>query len=291
MKSPAASRIFYATLAIAVLGLASELFQAMAGPTLSGNNVFVGARLLTAFIDLNFFQEIRFHIDKHYFLPINLVFYSVLLVAAYQFRKSDYKLTRLLSFCLSLLTVSSAACLLLVIYYFATVPEINITLAAIRCLAILLFSTCALRQINASRHLYLSKSAATTEASRTVRFLHLLIDSLLIAIIFTPIMANLQLSSSALFSNYDTYTLLIGQLILAKLFYYVISETVLYTTPAKYLTGCYVSLADGTKPTTGALLKRTFCRFVPFDSLTFLGNRGIHDQISGTTVVKNSSGH
>ena len=45
---------------------------------------------------------------------------------------------------------------------------------------------------------------------------------------------------------------------------------------------------DGTKPDSGQILKRTLCRLIPFNVLSFLGSpcNGWHDTISDTYVVK-----
>ena len=44
----------------------------------------------------------------------------------------------------------------------------------------------------------------------------------------------------------------------------------------------------GAKPSVNAIIKRTLCRFIPFEPFTFLGlnSRGWHDSFSKTYVVK-----
>jgi len=76
-----------------------------------------------------------------------------------------------------------------------------------------------------------------------------------------------------------------GHLIL--LFYYFIFETTTQRSPAKFITGTKVIMADGTKPSAGTILKRTFCRMIPFNGLSFLGElgKGWHDRFSDTYVV------
>jgi hypothetical protein len=42
----------------------------------------------------------------------------------------------------------------------------------------------------------------------------------------------------------------------------------------------------GIKPTVISILKRTLYRFIPFDVISFLGDRGWHDGLSDTWVCK-----
>ena len=54
------------------------------------------------------------------------------------------------------------------------------------------------------------------------------------------------------------------------------------------ITGTIVIDKNGNKPGFRAILIRTLIRFIPIDTLTFLGNsgRGWHDSFSNTYVVK-----
>jgi uncharacterized RDD family membrane protein YckC len=46
-------------------------------------------------------------------------------------------------------------------------------------------------------------------------------------------------------------------------------------------------MKDGSKPNVYTIIKRTLCRFIPFEIFTFLGSkRGWHDVFSNTYVVK-----
>ena len=70
--------------------------------------------------------------------------------------------------------------------------------------------------------------------------------------------------------------------------YYLIMESLLSKSLGKYITKTMVVMEDGTKPDFQTIFKRTFCRLIPFDGLSFLGTppRGWHDTISNTCVVK-----
>lgn len=71
------------------------------------------------------------------------------------------------------------------------------------------------------------------------------------------------------------------------LFYFIFFETFSSRSLAKYITGTIVVLEDGSKPDLGIITKRSFCRLIPFDALSFLSSdaRGWHDSISDTYVV------
>ncbi|KGO89705.1 RDD family protein [Flavobacterium suncheonense] len=71
------------------------------------------------------------------------------------------------------------------------------------------------------------------------------------------------------------------------LIYYALFEAFLSRTIAKYITKTVVVMADGSKPDSGTIIKRTFCRLIPFNAFSFLGDgRGWHDTISDTYVVQ-----
>ena len=71
------------------------------------------------------------------------------------------------------------------------------------------------------------------------------------------------------------------------LVYYSLFEMFLSRTIAKYITKTVVVMRDGSKPDSGAIMKRTLCRLIPFNALSFLGDgRGWHDTLSDTYVVQ-----
>ena len=77
---------------------------------------------------------------------------------------------------------------------------------------------------------------------------------------------------------------LIGAVI--TLLYYIPMEIFLSRSVGKYITGTVVVNEDGSKPDAQTIIKRSLCRIIPFDALSFLGGgRGWHDSISDTYVV------
>lgn len=68
--------------------------------------------------------------------------------------------------------------------------------------------------------------------------------------------------------------------------YYAFFEGIWARTPGKLIFGTIVVNEAGRKPSFGQVLKRTFCRFIPFEPVSFFGTRGWHDSLSNTCVVR-----
>lgn len=70
--------------------------------------------------------------------------------------------------------------------------------------------------------------------------------------------------------------------------YYFILEVTTGKTLGKLVTGTKVVDEHGQPATAGQILGRSFCRLIPFEAFSFLGNegRGWHDTIPKTYVVK-----
>lgn len=72
-------------------------------------------------------------------------------------------------------------------------------------------------------------------------------------------------------------------------FFYFLTETLLKgKTVGKLITKTIVVNEHGEVPDSGVIFVRSFCRMIPFNALSFLGEyaRGWHDSISKTYVVK-----
>jgi hypothetical protein len=69
--------------------------------------------------------------------------------------------------------------------------------------------------------------------------------------------------------------------------YYLVVESLLKTTVGKVMTNSIVVDSTGKRASFSRMLLRAFCRFIPFEAITFLfSDRGWHDKLSGTYVVK-----
>lgn len=78
--------------------------------------------------------------------------------------------------------------------------------------------------------------------------------------------------------------IMLGTLIMFS--YYTFFEGIWARTPGKLVFGTVVVTDKGSKPSLGTVIKRTLCRFIPFEPLSFFGPRGWHDGISATRVVR-----
>jgi len=70
--------------------------------------------------------------------------------------------------------------------------------------------------------------------------------------------------------------------------YYGVFEGLWARTPGKLVFGTVVQTIDGGKPSLGQVLGRTACRFIPFEAFSFFGEKGWHDSIPKTRVMRRS---
>ena len=118
------------------------------------------------------------------------------------------------------------------------------------------------------------------------RFLNFIIDMLIGLVIayFLSLIVDLFVQTS------DQFLLqLYGYLFMSGTFfaYYAIMEIKYQKTVGKFITKTKVVKVDGSRPETSDIIGRTFCRFIPFDRISFLFTKnGIHDYLSKTRVVK-----
>lgn len=125
------------------------------------------------------------------------------------------------------------------------------------------------------------KDFESKQVSSLNRLIHFIVDTLIWLIIVFILTSPLNVN--------DDTELLIGYLILIASYfaYYIFMETKYQKTIGKFITKTKVVNKNGTKPNFGDIVKRTFCRFIPFDRFSFLFTKnGIHDNFSDTTVVK-----
>lgn len=132
-------------------------------------------------------------------------------------------------------------------------------------------------------------------ASKSQRFLNLLVDVLIIYIIAISIVATINIIGDTTniygASNWVKSLSLIENLffgLVILFFYYVFTEMYFSRTFAKYFTKTIVVRVDGSKPNTKNFMIRAVSRLNPMDPFSFLGKteRGLHDTLSATYVVK-----
>jgi len=126
-----------------------------------------------------------------------------------------------------------------------------------------------------------------TFASQNKRLLNLIIDyffSYLFAVLFW-IVCELVIGRQKTVPLFHTFFTPI--LLLIQFLYYLLFESILKKTPAKFITQTQVLMKDGSKANFVHILGRSLCRFIPFDAFSFLGSThsGWHDSITKTIVI------
>ena len=122
------------------------------------------------------------------------------------------------------------------------------------------------------------------KVSSLSRFIHFIVDT----IVWFLIVAILTFS----LNTNDDFQMLIGYLIFFSSYfvYYVFMETKYQKTVGKFITKTKVVKSNGTKPELGDIVRRTFCRLIPFDRISFLFTQnGFHDRFSETTIIKDEN--
>lgn len=76
-------------------------------------------------------------------------------------------------------------------------------------------------------------------------------------------------------------------LLTVHVLYYMFFEGLWQLTPGKMVTGTRVVTTEGQKPSFAAIVIRSFCRLIPFEGFSFMGEKvwGLHDRLANTYVV------
>ena len=133
-----------------------------------------------------------------------------------------------------------------------------------------------------------TKTAGVDEnvVSSFSRFLNFIIDMviwLILAFLLSFIVDLFVQTSDQVLLQLFVYVFIFGTFIA----YYAIMEIKFQKTVGKFITKTKVLKVDGSRPDTADIIGRTFCRFIPFDRISFLFTKnGIHDYLSKTRVVK-----
>lgn len=131
------------------------------------------------------------------------------------------------------------------------------------------------------------KRVDTKQVGPFVRFAHYFID-LVISYILTYIVFTIVALFFNEVSNNAAITLISFIIVFGTFFsYYALMEIKFQKTIAKFITNTKVVTLQGHKPSNADIIARTFCRFIPFDGISYLFVRnGLHDYLSKTKVVK-----
>jgi uncharacterized RDD family membrane protein YckC len=130
--------------------------------------------------------------------------------------------------------------------------------------------------------------------SRWKRFAHFIFDAVLMFLLVAPtVFLALQFIGEQPFAGMrslmragaDKYVLSLA-IGVGMVLYYLLFEGFFRATPAKFISGTRVINANTLEsPGFGQILGRTFSRRIPFETLSFLGSKGWHDSLSGTTLA------
>jgi hypothetical protein len=133
------------------------------------------------------------------------------------------------------------------------------------------------------------KEFDSKKVNSLTRFIHFIVDTIAF-VILTMILAFIL----GLFINptdQTLMTLMVYLMFAAGFFaYYVFMETKFQKTIGKFITKTKVVNKNGTRPEVGDIVRRTFCRLIPFDRISFLFTKnGFHDRLSDTTIIKDEN--
>ncbi len=140
----------------------------------------------------------------------------------------------------------------------------------------------------------LSDIVQKNKADKGLRFANLLIDFVFFILIMFAIgfVAGLVLyfidPYSTFFEDLEDINPFLDRILTSfiMVFYYFGMETLTKgRSIGKFITGTKVVTLEGDLPTANIFLKRSFCRIIPFDAFSFLGENGWHDSIPKTAVV------
>ena len=125
------------------------------------------------------------------------------------------------------------------------------------------------------------KHLDSSKVNLGIRFLNFVIDSVIWLIVLFILTYPLNPT--------DTTQYYIGFVILFGTFisYYSILEIKFQKSIGKFITKTKVVTIEGEKPSTSDIFRRTLCRLIPFDWVSFLFSKnGFHDKFSDTIVIK-----
>lgn len=302
MNSKNFKLIFLASLFFSIAGIALEIYNYILYITLEPGKA-------VSFEFIWYFRAIYLNLGFHNAeLNIyNIIFYVILFFGAIFFYISQGKETRLIRFFYSILILNCFVLILRMIFYnlINYGEEIDFTKKIFRIIiglavnSIYIFiafkvlrTTLSNRILDSTEKVVAEKlKKEITETSSIERFLHHIIDTLMI-IFMLFLLVDLLVD----FERYNNIKMIpdllnnqFGFLIivfLMRFIYFPFFEKTFGSSPAKFLTNSLVVNPKTETPSLNNILERTLYRHIPLDSFSFLFGKGWHDSISKTYVVK-----
>ena len=252
------------------------------------------------FFDLEVFTFKRNLEGSSYYYKsyLDIVFYLLFITSVVVYKLSNYRETKVIKFCLSIISLFTILSFLYQVYILFIFFELKGFLGILFLLkAVLTFYVCYFylktwkleREYIQSEENQLSdfKTFQLKPASKWKRLAHHIIDVFLILCIFSKNLFDFYIRT--LIQDFQS---LVGENIAGWIIffvftttYYLIFEALFKATPAKYLTQTSVVSLDKKPVSFLNILGRTLSRKIPFEGFSFLGKLGLHDSLSKTTVA------
>lgn len=144
-------------------------------------------------------------------------------------------------------------------------------------------------KINLTNKIEEQKQLDKKSVKATIRLINFIVDTIAFFIVTIILLSILDLFVTRTNQSFMT---MVAYLMFPLVFfgYYVFMETKYQKTIGKFITKTRVVTQDGAKPEVGDIVRRTFCRLIPFDSISFLFiQNGFHDKLSDTTIIKDEN--
>jgi uncharacterized RDD family membrane protein YckC len=292
-------RLIGITAGVILCGITSSLIVPFSGEGQPSNTLYIVKHLLAS-VQLNF----RGYVSIEDRLPdfLNIGFYALLLVGLLIYC-SNQKETRMIRFAFAIIFLDNLISLgisVLSILAAAANPDRDYPFTIFTAvfytsgLLFLFMSYTVLRYLQKTKtlsvtyhHSEVLPTSFFIESTRTQRFLHLLVDTLVLYLIFPKFAHFLYWFGSGDYSGGNNSALIHYCVILAgRVLYYFIMESIWSATPAKLLTQTRITDEQGQRVNALNIFGRTLSRFIPFNALSFFGNRGWHDSMSNTYVLR-----
>lgn len=231
---------------------------------------------------------------------LNLLFYALAFIGWILFIVSKQKEIRLIRFIFSLIILQHL--LGLFTNFFVQLHNVSeftqnwIHFSMYVCFNILwvYISYRVLKELNNIQRLEIDEKFQITQkedrlvdARKWQRLFHYIIDNFLCLLLFSPFSQlfydlGVRRIEEAMGVGASTYIFLL----LFGLIYFPFYETLFGATPGKFLTGTIVTKNNGDKIDFKVSILRTLCRFIPLEPISYFGEKGWHDGISNTRVLK-----
>ncbi len=259
-------------------------------------------------------------LTRYPFSPVSCLFFIMLIVGGILYQKTDKKDSRLLKFGFFTTFLYKLTILLLLPFSYyqntqsklytpakfkvTSLTDFDFAITLIFSIMVLVISFLITKWLLGDQKLRFEENMKSdgslvftpVKASLNKRFVHFVFDKVMAFIFTTPIVTALfvltiqMINPDMVRSMYSSKWALTIMVATSLFLYYLITEGFFGSTPIKCLTGTrVVDMYKFEKPDFGYVLGRSFSRFIPFDSLSYLGKGDWHDNISQTLVVEDEN--